>query len=31
MTGDLATLYKGNVEVHTLETRDFLTEIAKRI
>lgn len=31
MTGDLATLYKGDVEVHTLETRDFLTEIAKRI
>ena len=31
MTGDLASLYKGNVEVHTLETRDFLTEIAKRI
>lgn len=31
MTGDLASLYKGDVEVHTLETRDFLTEIAKRI
>ena len=31
MTGDLAMLYKGDVEVHTLETRDFLTEIAKRI
>ncbi|MGN0796835.1 MAG: NADP-dependent isocitrate dehydrogenase [Christensenellales bacterium] len=31
MTGDLAALYKGDVEVHTLQTRDFLTEIAKRI
>lgn len=31
MTGDLASIYKGDSEVHKLNTQDFLKEIAKNI
>ena len=31
MTGDLASLYKGESQVHTLQTQEFLEKIAQRL